>query len=547
VTNKPVFKSFKLSKLIIARFTFGRTTRLAAIWGLAFGLSSLSSITGFQTLYKKPAARANLVQSFGHNPGLNALFGQPSKLDTAAGFTTWRIVGLAMLIGSIWGLLTATKNLRGEEEAGRWEIFLSGQTTAKQAVANSLIGMILGLLPLVIIPAILTYAAGRANHLGYSLSASLFYGLTLAASAALFLTVGSVASQLGSIRRRAALYSALFFGASFLVRAAGDADSSLHWLTKISPLGWVENLRPLTASDPKWLVPVVAFWLFGSLAAVLLAGRRDLGASLIADHDTAKARTGLLNNSLGLSLRLEKSAIIGWMLGAGFVGLLYGYISKSAADVFKNSTGASKVVGKIAGQTQVKGVETFLGVVFLLLMVVIMIEVTALVGAMRSQEADGQLDNLLVRRVSRLGWLGGRVLIASLSLVLSAALGTALAWLAIKSQHLDVGFHKLFLAGLNVLPAIIFTAGFGILVLGVRPRLTTTFMYALIAWSFLMEMVGSAINLNHYVLDTSIFHHVALAPAVNPNWHSDIILLAFGIMMVLLGMLEFNHRDLQAE
>ena len=34
-----------------------------------------------------------------------------------------------MVLGAVWGLLTSTRLLRGEEDAGRWELLLAGQTT----------------------------------------------------------------------------------------------------------------------------------------------------------------------------------------------------------------------------------------------------------------------------------------------------------------------------------------------------------------------------------------------------------------------------------
>jgi ABC-2 type transport system permease protein len=42
-----------------------------------------------------------------------------------------------------------------------------------------------------------------------------------------------------------------------------------------SPLGWIENLRPLTGSRPLALVPIVPVVAAAVGAAVTLAGRRD--------------------------------------------------------------------------------------------------------------------------------------------------------------------------------------------------------------------------------------------------------------------------------
>ena len=51
--------------------------------------------------------------------GINALIGPARAINTVAGFSSWRALGVLSLLGGIWGLLTSTKYLRGEEEAGR--------------------------------------------------------------------------------------------------------------------------------------------------------------------------------------------------------------------------------------------------------------------------------------------------------------------------------------------------------------------------------------------------------------------------------------------
>jgi ABC-type uncharacterized transport system ATPase subunit len=64
--------------------------------------------------------------------------------------------------------------------------------------------------------------------------------------------------------------------------------------------------------------------------------------------------------------------------------------------------------------------------------------------------------------------------------------------------------------------------------------------------SFLVEMLGSAIKVNHWVMDTSLLHHVALAPAVSPDWGIVGIYLAIGCAAACLGGWRFTQRDLQS-
>ena len=118
---------------VIAVQTARRAIRSGALWGAIFGLYVYASAAGYAATYPSLAARRRLATSLGANAGLATLLGPARRLDTVAGFTAWRTMGVLTLVGAIWGLLLATRMLRGEEDAGRWELFLSGQTTRRRA------------------------------------------------------------------------------------------------------------------------------------------------------------------------------------------------------------------------------------------------------------------------------------------------------------------------------------------------------------------------------------------------------------------------------
>jgi putative exporter of polyketide antibiotics len=95
-------------------------------------------------------------------------------------------------------------------------------------------------------------------------------------------------------------------------------------------------------------------------------------------------------------------------------------------------------------------------------------------------------------------------------------------------------------------PAVLL-AGVGLLVFGFAPRLLARVMYGIVGWSFLAQMLGSIGNLNHWILDTSLLHHIALAPATEPNWQVAYIYVVLGLAAGIVGVLRFNFRDLQNE
>ena len=89
--------------------------------------------------------------------------------------------------------------------------------------------------------------------------------------------------------------------------------------------------------------------------------------------------------------------------------------------------------------------------------------------------------------------------------------------------------------------------GVGILVFGIRPRLTSWAVYGLLGWSLLLVVVGGIGAVSHWVLDTSVFHQMASAPAVAPHWEANAIMAAVGIAAALVGGWAFRHRDVQGE
>ena len=125
--------------------------------------------------------------------------------------------------------------------------------------------------------------------------------------------------------------------------------------------------------------------------------------------------------------------------------------------------------------------------------------------------AEGGLDNLLVRPLARSRWYAEPLLVAGAALVAGGLIAGIFAWLGAASQHSGVGFTSVLEAGLNVVPPTLCILGIGALVFGLAPRATTIATYGLLVWSFLVELVGGVVGLNHFVLDTSVFHQMAAA------------------------------------
>jgi ABC-2 type transport system permease protein len=513
--------------------------RGALIWGGVFGLMVWLLVTQFGKEYPTVASRAMLVSTMGSDAGLQAIFGMAYRIDTVAGYTAYHVIGVLAIIGAIWGLLAATRLVRGEEDAGRWELLLAGQTTRRRATAAALAGLGSGLLALWAVTAAITVAVSRSPGARFPVTASLFLAITAVAPAAMFAATGALCGQLAATRRQAAGMAAAAFGAAYLIRLIGYADMNLMWLRWASPLGWVDELRPLTGSDPVPLLPIGALILALVGATIVLAGRRDLGASVLAASDSADARTWLLTGPFGLAVRLSRRAALGWITGLAGGGFILGMTAKASEDMW--SSNSSGVLSRLGGAS---GGAAYLGIAFLIVTLLVTMAAAAQAGATRDEEANGYLDHLLARPVARLPWLAGRLTMSLLFLVVAGATAGVSTWAGAAVTGAELSFATLLAAGVNVIPAGIFVLGVGTLAHGLAPRLATAAAYTVVAWSFLTEIVGAGVGASHWLLDTSVLHHIARAPAVPVRWDTAATLAGIGIVAAIAGAAAFHRRDL---
>lgn len=530
---------------VVAVSTARRAVRSGALWGYVFGLTVASSAWGFVSVYKTQAQRARFAALFGSNTGLAAINGPARQIETVAGYTAWKSLMFLVLAGAVWGLLTGTKLLRGEEDAGRWELLLAGQTTRRGAAWQALAGLGAGLVTLWALTAVITVVVGRLPKVGIPAGPSLFFTVALVAPAAMFLAAGALASQLAATRRQAAGYAGAALGACYAVRMVADSGTGLEWLRWATPLGWVEELQPLTGPRPLALLPIAGLVVILGGMSVYLAGRRDLGASILPDRGSSAPHTLLLSGPAGLAARLVRPAVLGWAAAIGALGLLMGFIAKQGGKALTSSPSAEQVFSRLGAHGG--SAAAYLGFTFLTVAWLIAFVAAGQVTAARAEEAEGRLDHLLVRPVSRWSWLAGRVALATVVLAADGLLAGFLAWAGAASQDAGVSLASMLGAGISVVSPALCVLGTGVLAMGLWPRATSAVTYGVLAWSLLIELAGGFFSSNHWLLDTSVFHHMAAAPAVNPNWASAAILAAVGAAAAALGGVAFQRRDLAGE
>jgi ABC-2 type transport system permease protein len=518
-----------------------RAARSGALWGLVFGFYVIVQILAYTSAYKTQAARDQLERAFGTNIGINALIGPARAINTVPGYASWRALGILSLLGAIWGLLTATRLLRGEEEAGRFELLLAGQTTRRRAGGQAVAGLGAGLLVLFVLTALTTVLVGRAASVGFTVGQSLYFAVTLVAGAATFLAIGALSGQLANTRRRAASLAGIVFGTSYAVRMVADSDPGLHWMVWLSPLGWIEESRPLIGPNPLALLPVLALVIVAATAAVRLAGTRDVGAATLPERDTSAPHLALVGSPTGLAVRLMRPVALGWLFAVLAASVLIGTVAEAATKASAGNNSFKQALGRLGGHGSL--VAAYLGFTFLVLALMIALVAVGQISAVRTEEAEGHLEHLVVRPMSRTAWFASRLLVCGLLLVLAGVVAGIGAWAGAASQHSGVRFSSLLAAGLNVVPPALLLLGLGALVFGAWPRRTSAVVYGYLAWSFLIEFLGAVVRASHWLLDTSVFFHMVPAPAASPNWPSAAAMTGIAVAGAVVGGILFGRRD----
>jgi ABC-2 type transport system permease protein len=530
---------------MVDRLTARKALRSGVLWGLVFGVYVASQALAYASTYKTPASREVVAKSFTSSGGLNALIGPAHDLQTVAGYTAWKSVGILSVLGAIWALLLATKLLRGEEDAGRWELLLAGQTTRRGAAAQAMSGLAASLGALFLITAVTTVVIGHTSRVHFATSSAIFFALTVTSGAAMFMAAGALTSQLAASRRQAAAYAGGALGFFFALRMVADSSGGLSWLHWATPFGWIEQLQPFTNPQPVVLSLIFALTAVMVALAVSLAGARDLGASTLPDRSSSQAHTSLLFGNVGLTVRLIRPTILGWLAGICAFGLLLGGSAREAAQSLEGSKSVEAALNRLDGGGG--EVKAYLGLSFLIISLLVLLMAAGQITAARREEASGRVEHLLVRPLSRSRWMLGRLGVAAAVVVLAGALGGIFAWLGVASQGVAISFASLLGAGLNTAPAGLCLLGLGALAWGIAPRLASGAVYGILAWSFLVELLGGIVNSSHWLLDTSILHHLAPSPAVAPDWTSGGVMIAIGIGAAVLGVLAFARRDLAGE
>jgi len=464
--------------------------------------------------------------------------GVPGAVDTAGGFAAWDAGWTLMVIVASWALLTVTRLTRGEEDSGRVELVLSRPLTARQALAAHLSTMAVAVTGIALADALPFIV------LGEPVGGALLWGAGLGAFAAVATALGALIAQVVEPRRRVISVGFGLIAAAFLLRVVANSADSRAWILTVTLFGWVDRLRVF--SDNRWL------WLAAPAAAVLVLGgtavelcrRRDTGAALVRSSTTRRSRLRLLGTATTFGWRLTSGALLAWTLTLAATSLVFGLMTDAIVDFINDDESYRRMLESMGMDMSVP-VVGFLSYIAVFMGLPFAAFLGWRVGATRQEEADGRLDNLLVRGVVRWRWLTLTTVHAFLAAtILVAATGAGL-WAGAQLVDAPVTASQVVEPMAGTLPLVALFTGIAVLVFGIAPRLTTAVPVTLAVIGYLLDTFGTLLKWPQAAVAMSPFHHLARLPGAPMTMTAVLVMTAAGLIAAAVGIAAFARRDLR--
>ncbi|MEU7895852.1 hypothetical protein AB0B45_23720 [Nonomuraea sp. NPDC049152] len=435
-----------------------------------------------------------------------------------------------LLAAALMNTLLITRHTRAEEQTGRAELIRAAVVGRHAQLTAALIVASIGNAVLAV------FTAAAAISIGFPTGSALLFGASLAAAGLVFAAVAAVTAQITGHPRGASGLAGVALFVAWILRGAGAMQSQeggpLFWL---SPIGWSQQTRVLT--DERWWPLGISALVTGLLVAgaYALAGRRDLGAALVAPRPGRASAPSWLRSPFTLALRLQQAAI-GWW-GAAFlaVGLVLGGMTGGMSN-----TDLPIFAGADFGRAWVS-LMVFTGSLYTGVFAVLS------VVRLRAEEVRGRIGPVLAGPTGRSTWLGSSLLISALAAVtLLAVYGAALGVGAAVSTG-DVGLvGEVIWASLIRIPEVLVLLAVPAALLGLAPRAISV-AWAVLVYSGFVQILGSYWGVPGWLVNTSVLSHLPWHPLGSFAPVATVVLLALAAALTILGLYGFRRRDLASD
>ena len=520
----------------LVRLVVRRDRVRLALWVVALVVLMAYSAVQVHDLYRTPEALAGYASTVSDNPALVVFAGPGYGLEDAptVGAVLVNETSLWMALGcALMSVFLVVRHTRAEEELERADLLRSLVVGRHAPLAAVLAVAVAANLAVVVGSTLCTVAAG------FPVAGTLALTVSFGSVGVAFAAIAAVTAQLVSTARGALGLATAAAGAAFLLRGLGDI--SVHALSWLSPFGMAIGVRAFAGH--RWWAPagVLAGALLTVGVAVALSVRRDLGSGLVPQRPGPPSARRWVTGPLGLSVRLQRAALVAWTVGVLVVAVVYGSVGDEIEAMLADNPQLADYLARLEG---VGLTDAFLATALhMLALLACGYAVSSMLRA-RTEETAGYAESMLATPLRRWWWLGSHVVVTvagTTAVVAASALGVGAGYAWAVGDAGQVG--RLLRAGMSLLPPVLLVAAVVLLVIGWLPRLTAL-SWILLGMVVVIGLFGEVLRLPRGVRDLSPLEHVTALPGRPWPIGSLVVLSVLCLVAGGAGVVGFCRRDL---
>lgn len=508
---------------------------------------------GFATIVpSNPAQRAAFGQEM-------ALLGQqvsylippPIHPETMGGYVQWRVFGSLSLGFGLWAMMSATGAVRGEEQRGLLEQWLTAGVSRGRWITTRLAGFTLAAIVAIALTDVACWAAALVSNGSLPITGLVQDGVALLGLSLTCYALGLLFAQLFTERREAAGVTGAVLLALFLLNSLGRTETFLQPYRLVSPFYHYDQTRAIAPGGSFDLSSTIALFVAAAVLAPLAAlafVRRDLGAPLIRrrSRDSAVVTTPDPNPLLRVpvleSLYEQRIGLSFWVLGIALIGIFFVSLAKPLVDLLQTVPALRVYLALFGSAIYPALIGGFWYGTLLLLLAFYAI---THVARWSSDDGEGRLELVLSQHVPRWRVVIDRALALLVGcgvIALAASLITALTTSA-QGITLDTGGELR--AGLLLLPFTLSFGAVGAVLAGSAPRAAVVVLSTLAVASYFLQQFGLLFKWPAFLIKLSVFELYA-NPLVSVYWPGVWALLAITVIGFTVAIVMLQRRDVGA-
>lgn len=520
---------------LLVAFVMRRDRIRVPAW--AFGLSILVLVTAgaWNRLYPTQQSREQFAAALTSTPAVTAVLGPLNSPSTVGGLTAWRLTSILILVLGVVGIFLVVRHTRVEESVGRADLLLSGRLNRRSLPIAALFP------PLAMLLLFSGLAFVFLITFDQSAMGALAFVATVSGGALVFISVTLFAVGVFATSRSASGAATFVVGVFLLIFVASNTTSYLSWLSTLTPFGWANRASAFAAEEWWWVVLPFFVTLVIIVGAIVLAGKRDVGASLLRAREGRAQGGRWLGSPLALAWRVDRSLTLLWLCALTFLAIMVGILTKSVSALLDSSTQTQQLVERMGDADNFT--DAYAGALIGLLSLGTTAFAIALLLRPHVEEEDGRMELLLSADVSRQRLLTARIVIAGVAtLVIQSAIGLALGTsytLAADGGWAPIG--RYFGVALLSTAAIWLMASITVLVTAALPRLSWI-AWAAFAYVVTVGELGPLLDLPTWMQASTPFWFIPRWPLEPFNVVPLIVLIILSAALCAGGYVGFRRR-----